>query len=201
MQIAHLTWWRPIATYISMTEHPEEDLEEEQYKFYNALGRAITNWASIEELLYETVYEILGCTRRRAAVVYYRTPTLDSRVTLTSDLLRTVFPESAPGGKDDPGWAEWKAIRKKLKDALPTRNHLAHHQVSPIIDLWESTDGKEHKTTLRTASYKSHAEQLRDGDPFNPIGLKEIERHITFVSNLAILLQAFRRRVLAKRLK
>jgi len=78
-------------------EDPRLPTRKEQDKFYVALGRAITNWSSLESQLFEITHLILGCARGLASVVFYRTPTIDSRLTLTTDLVEFILPNYGPG--------------------------------------------------------------------------------------------------------
>src|ERR1700690_2260787 len=100
---------------------------EDEVRFYAALGTALTNWADLEDILFRIVHAILECTRERAAIVFFRTPTLESRLTLTSDLIDSFFPRHAPGEQPDHRIKKWKEIAAEIRGQLPTRNNLAHH--------------------------------------------------------------------------
>lgn len=172
--------------------------EEDERKFYAALGKAITSWADLEEVLFAITLSILGCTRERAAIVFYRTPTIDSRVTLTSDLIHSFFPRHEPGEQPDLRVKRWKEIQGEIKDNLSVRNRLAHHPVGPVVDLYESEDGKEHEVEIGQASYISESERLRKREQPTPLGINEIRVHTRIVSRLINDLRNFRRQEFPK---
>jgi hypothetical protein len=53
-------------------------------KFYMEIGLTITRWADLEEALFELCKLALGAPEAQAAVVFYRTPSLEGRIRLTS---------------------------------------------------------------------------------------------------------------------
>lgn len=180
-----------------MTDHAMPT-EEDEDRFYAALGRAITRWAELEEILFEITFAILGCTRERTAIVFYRTPTLDSRLTLTSDLVHSYFPRHRPGEQPDPRVTRWKEIQAAIRMNTPVRNRLAHHPVGPIMDVYLSADGDEHKIVVKAGSYISEGERLRKREELVPLGLTEIEEHTKTVLKLINELRNFRRQEFPK---
>jgi hypothetical protein len=165
----------------------DDDLPtEEETRFYAALGRAITAWADIEEVLFAITLFILGCTRERAAIVFYRTPSVDARISLTNDLVCSFFPKHEPGEQPDPGTKRWREIQAELRDNLPTRNRLAHHSVGPIVDL------REQEPEIIHASHLSHGERLRKGEA-DPLEINDIRAHRQVVSRIVNDLRNFYR--------
>jgi hypothetical protein len=70
----------------------------------------------------------LATETRLAAIVFYRTPTLDSRMTLTTELLHSWFPKP-PGSHGHPLLKEWLSLRARMTDLIPYRNLMAHHPI------------------------------------------------------------------------
>jgi hypothetical protein len=172
---------------------PSPPTPEEQDQFFAALGRAITDWAYLEQELFEITAKILGCTRERAAIVFYRTPTIESRITLTRDLVYSALPGHRPGEQPHPSVTIWEELQGDIKDNLSIRNRLAHHSVTHVVDIYQSEDGKEHKIEIRQASYISQTEHLRKGgQPLEALGIEEIEAHIRVVHFLINRLRNFR---------
>jgi hypothetical protein len=66
------------------TKNPQELHDE----FHLMAGQCISQWAFTDSILFLICQRVLGCSTEHAAIVYYRTPTLDARLTLTSDLNR-----------------------------------------------------------------------------------------------------------------
>lgn len=174
----------------------EEDLpsQEEERKFYAALGRAVTGWADLEAVLFEITHSVLGCTKEQAAIIFYRTPTMDSRLTLTNDLVHAYFPKHEPGEQPDGRIKRWKEIQAEIRDHLPVRNRLAHHPVGPVVDIYETADGKENRIEIRPASYISLSEHLRKRDQGPAIlGIEEVRAHTFTVSRLTNEIRNFYR--------
>ena len=111
---------------------------EDEREFYAAVGKAITSWADLEAILFQMTHAILGCTKERAAIVFYRTPTIDSRLTLTNDLVNSFFPKHGPGEHPDPRIKRWREIQAEIREHLPDRNRLAHHPVGPTVNIYMS---------------------------------------------------------------
>jgi hypothetical protein len=61
----------------------------------------IKQWELVEIHLFKICELILGANRKHLAIIYYRTPTLDSRLSLTNDLVESMFPKR-PGEHDHP---------------------------------------------------------------------------------------------------
>jgi hypothetical protein len=99
--------------------------------FFTWVGKCITSWSRVEDHLFEICHKVLGCTKRRAAIVYYRTPTIDARLSLTDELLLSLLPKKDPpiGGHDHADVRAWNDIRKSIIALLPDRNRIAHHPV------------------------------------------------------------------------
>jgi hypothetical protein len=165
----------------------------EQQELFASLGRAITDWANLEDELFEITASILGSSRHRTAIVFYRTPTLESRTTLTSDLVESLWPSLEPGGHPAPLLKEWKTLQADIKSLLPVRNSLAHHQVAPVVSVYTSDGGKNLTFQARQASHKSNTQRLRKPDDhLGVLGIKEITAHIQAVSEMINRLRNFR---------
>ena len=79
-----------------MTEpHPEKsaDRPDRLDEFYRVVGETLTQWASIEQELFEILHHTLGTDRSRSAIVYFRTPSVLSRLQLTEELFSSFFPK------------------------------------------------------------------------------------------------------------
>src|SRR5690242_4036852 len=145
--------------------------DQDENQFYAAVGRAITTWAQVEDVLFAITFSILGCSRERAAIVFYRTPTIDSRLTLTNDLIDSFFPKHEGGDKPDARVKRWREIQTLLREHLPIRNRLAHHPVGPVVDLRDDNNFQ-----IIYASHISSGERLRKGE-VEPLELAEIRAH------------------------
>jgi hypothetical protein len=99
-------------------------------EFLQWIGICIISWAWIEECLFEICAWSLGTSKDRAAIVYYRTPNLDARLSLTDELVRAALPQPNSSGHDHPDVKQWDTLHKQVSKLLPTRNRIAHHPVA-----------------------------------------------------------------------
>lgn len=149
---------------------------DKETAFYSWVGLYITRWAFIEETLFLICSTVLGTDPARTAVVFYRTPTLSSRIELISELMTVRFPppERANGGHRDKRYKAWERLAQKLKALMPMRNSVAHH---PVIwrggvecKIETQADGSQvvrvdaSTQTYRYELYKSHTKRLRERD-------------------------------------
>lgn len=167
----------------------------ESAKFHMAVGYCITAWADLEEQLFKICAKSLGSSDVAAAVVYYRTPTLDGRLKLCDELVRIVLPPKTQkvGGKDHPGVAAWKKLRKRAEDLLRTRSRIAHHPVNQFtISIKNLATGKIEYESSELENYVSKQEQLRGRSAhLRPLLLADIEDHHVAVRRLARSLERF----------
>jgi hypothetical protein len=126
---------------------PILDLRLQQ--FYQNIGRCIKAWATVEDKLFDICERVLKTDRHFVSVIFFRTPSIDSRLKLTNELLEAYF------AKGHPALREWKPIRTKIDKLLPTRNSLAHHPVKMII----------HPTDRSFETSTSEKERLRGKEP------------------------------------
>lgn len=166
------------------------------------VGRAITEWADVQEHLYAIVLQILRCEPRHASIIFFRTPSIEARITLADDLLKTVFPQTSenPGTKSHSGYATWTGIQADLRREMPIRNSLAHHPVDLVVDVWEDkTTSRFVARKVRPATVMGPSEALRKGYRY-PLAIEDIKAHSARVSVFASRLLDFRSGPLAAQL-
>ena len=101
-------------------------------QFYLSMGECISAWAFVEDALFELCHAVIGCKKERAAIIFGRTPTLETRVALVSELMLTLLPkkERKDGGHDHAATRAWLDLVKEVKRLLPVRNTIAHRPVT-----------------------------------------------------------------------
>ena len=109
------------------------------------VGYSITAWAEVEDGLFELCWRSLGSTKERAAIVYFKTPGTDSRLTLVDELVKTVLPkqEREDGGHHHTDLKAWIKLRDRIKTQLATRRRIAHHPAGyrkVIVEFKASSD-------------------------------------------------------------
>jgi hypothetical protein len=176
-----------------------DEVDEERDAHLLGIGRAITEWAEIQDELFHIVHRILECRSEHAAIVFFRTPTFEGRLSLAEELLKTVFPQTAdkPGSHDHPGFVVWMDIAKAIRAEIPIRNRLAHQPVRLHLgdDRKDELAGAFHATTT------SYPEHLKKKGMDEPLTTKDIRAHIGRISDFATRLLAFRSGPLQRRLQ
>ena len=115
-----------------MTEPPPtEPLHEKSRMFFETLGRCIAAWVTVDDELFRVFRDCLG-PYEQSAIIFYRLPGLEPRLTLTDEIVASVLPkpERKSGGHDHESMKEWKVISKQFEKLLATRRRLAHQPVS-----------------------------------------------------------------------
>ena len=120
-----------------MDKAPASQPSKIREQFYRQVGQCITTWAWVEDSLFSLCHATLGCHKERAAIVFGRTPTLETRLALTDELMRSVFPKEGRknGGHDPQIIKEWAEIQRSLLKLAPVRNAMAHRPVTEVVRL------------------------------------------------------------------
>jgi hypothetical protein len=163
--------------------------EADEHEFFAAVGKAITRWADLEELLFHITNSILGCTREQAAIVFYRESGMGRRLQLTTELIGTFFPPQSK--HPDPGLVRWREIRDDISCRLKVRNGLAHHLVGPRTEIVISPDG-DADVRVAQESYITSTERREKREKALSYGLDEVREHAIEVSRLINDLRNFR---------
>jgi hypothetical protein len=144
----------------------------------------------VEARLFDLCHLALRTSQECVAIIYYRTPTINSRIELVDELLSTILPkkEKTSGSHDHPAVKEWKEIKKRIIGHLPVRNSIAHH---PLDTHYETLDGKCWSETGRGFS-KSDYEKLRPKSDAVLITLPILKKHLQELEILDKILFNFR---------
>jgi hypothetical protein len=182
----------------------DPDADPERDMFYKWIGHCITAWADLEERLFEILWQCLSCPQARAAIVYYKTPSIDARLTLTDELVRSVLPKTESGKQPHPDLKAWNDIRLEITTELAVRRRIAHRPVREaklIFDLTatQAFRGKHQVEMSYYEIYVSEHEALRGkgGNP-KPLHFESLLDHQTAVGSTVARLKAFRNDVLSK---
>jgi hypothetical protein len=179
--------------------------EPERDHFHMWVGHCITAWADLDGRLFEVFWRTLSCAQEQAAIVYYKTPGLDIRLTLTDELVRSVLPKTENGKQPHPDLKAWTSIKNDITRGLSVRRRIAHQPVRsgkvtvPLSN--DETFGYEELEFSYYEIYVSETESLR-GKPVDPntLHVTNLINHEEEVRQLAARLHAFDTDVLAKRL-
>lgn len=168
---------------------------EMENEFMLHLGKCVSYWSKIEQELY-TICRWLLCSDTRAAIIYYRTPTVSARIELTTKLVGTIF--QAEGDQHvSPEMKQWGKIEKELKSDLKVRNQLAHAPVSAVL---ERSGDKPNEWILRYQNSISWMEEKHKKSGGRAIVLEDLHDHLGRLSQHQYALKEFRTNVLGPKL-
>jgi hypothetical protein len=149
--------------------------------FYQCVGRCIKGWADVEASLFRICHTILNTDEDLAAVVYFRTPTIDAKLQLVDDLMVAKEPKK-PGQHDSETIKQWRIMLKEAKRLTPFRNHIAHGPVT-----FDRTSGKS-----RNYQIDQHpAEKRRRPSSRIPMDVHALRAHEKDVLKLRLALAMY----------
>jgi hypothetical protein len=181
-----------------MTEPPESPGRLGQRpgdEFLSMVGSCITEWAHVENVLFNICWRSLGCAADKAAIVYYRSPSIETRLRLTDELVLSVLPkpQRRSGGHRHDDAKLWKSIETDFEELLPIRNQLAHHPITMVQEYFRAGDPVG--TPLSAVwfeIYVSNTERLRDrSSRFKALRLADLHKHLQGVNVLTERLRTF----------
>ncbi len=184
---------------------PENDLVAVN-DFFVQVGFAITAWAHVDESLFRIFQACVG-PAKQCAIIYYRTPGLDSRFKLVDEIVLSVLPEriNRNGGHDHASVKAWKKTIAPHEGLLKVRRRIAHHPVSPKWTSQSSMggdsnlDGGKPDPVLSFDIYANEMERLRRCTGENEtLGLSDLKDHSNRVRHLDHELHTFATEVLEK---
>lgn len=132
-------------------------------KFLCLIGESITVWSFIDRALFILFDKALVATTQKAAIIYYKSPTLRGRVSLLDALLKHVLKNRS--------LEAWKKINRRIEDLAAIRNVIAHE---PPKRLGTSRKGRA------VYIYSLHVEPAKRlaGRPANVMYAKDLRSHI-----------------------
>jgi hypothetical protein len=178
-----------------MADKTPQELADE---FYMMEGQCISEWAVTDEVLFLLCHRVLRCAVEHAAIVYYRTPTIDARLSLVSDLIRSVTPKPRRDGEHaHPDQRTWNEIEKEFRDLLSIRNRIAHEPVWPTFRAGYDKEFQAPRVLVSGFElYASQHERSRGRAEKPPLRIDELRSHLVATSQIAGRIQSFRQDIL-----
>lgn len=154
------------------------------------IGRCITQWADIEEKLFEICVLALKAPRKQVAIVYYKTPSLDARLTLLAELVGAIIPPRKSGEHSSQIEKKWKNLTLRIKKLLPERNALAHF---PIKEIFVPTNNPNGPPTKSKLSIRPHRNERLRGRKISVEKMEpeDLPRHLAEAQELEMNLRVF----------
>lgn len=179
--------------------------------FHMKIGYCIAAWADVDDILFRIFSDCIG-PRDQSAIIYFKTPGLGARFSLTDEIVKSVLPqpERESGGHDHASMIAWKKTIDGYQELLGTRRRIAHHPVTVRMDYPRSAllnryppgrmpVGGRPAIASAYEIYMSEGEKLRGRSADLPaLRLKDLEDHEIAVGALASRLLAFLIDVLSK---
>lgn len=157
------------------------EADPELAEFNMLIGQCITAWSKVEERLFDICWHCLGSPKEQAAIVYYRTPTVDARLTLADELVKSVLPKPArkSGGHPHSSVKKWNKLEADLKSKLAIRRRIAHQPVRPN----EASFGFDDSDAFKGSEFKLSWYELYVSENEDARG-KELEPKTLIVTDL-----------------
>jgi hypothetical protein len=182
---------------LGMSKTPHQRLQEFGDEFSLMVGNCISQWAHVQDELFDICWRCLGCPKEKASIVYFRTPTIEARMTLVDDLVHSVLPKRVKksGGHDHDDLKLWKDIVTDFKDLLQPRNQIAHHPVffrSPLFPGPNAGSPPKDETESWFEIYVSQNERLRKrSKAYKPMLVSDLRDHLIAVNLIIDRLSRF----------
>eukprot|EP01036_Dinobryon_divergens_P050706 gene50706-67883_t len=166
------------------------------------MGRAVSEWAFADEELFKIFRDCIG-PYEQSAIIYYKIQSLDTRMSLTDDIIRSILPKTKNGEQDAPSLIAWKAIKKAFTALLRQRSLVAHQQIhvqilaSELDDRGDPTPTAKFETALEL--FPNAHERLKEtGSTFSAdypksgFSIDDLKAHAEAVKEVASDLDNFR---------
>jgi hypothetical protein len=166
--------------------------------FMMHVGYCIATWSEVEQKLFKICWKGLRSPEAQAAVVYYRTPNISLRFSLTDELVLLALPkpQKKNGGHAHRDVKKWNEIKETLGGLLKVRNRIAHHASTIQI---ESPPYGNMLTLSWHENNMSQTEQLRGQKvPAGPLVLDDLKSHHKRTLDLVSQLDTFLTSILSK---
>jgi hypothetical protein len=185
-----------VETPTSIIHHRIRRWQELGDRFHMMIGYCIGAWADVDDALFQVFRECLG-PLDQSAIIYFKTPGLDVRFSLTDEIVRSVLPEPErkDGGHKHEDVLAWENTIKGHQDLLHTRRRIAHHPAAIRHDGGLAgflLIGVPTPLPSWYEIYMSEHEKLRGKKADAPaLRIEDLERHIEAVGDLGDRLRAF----------
>lgn len=169
--------------------------------FYEWVGRCIKRWADLEGYVYEIADWALNSERSISAIVFFRTPSFDGRLTLTSDLLKhTLKNEKRRSANEPTNLERWTKLEKGVREIIDFRNALAHH---PVSTNYDRTIGMTRPTNMTVEEWRDEVKVTRQHWPdrrrkpsrYSEISIEHMKDHHAKITKLTMVAYHLQHRI------
>ena len=187
-----------------MAESASAEWQRRGDDFHAQVGYCIAEWSRVDNELFAIFRRCVGGPLLQCAIIYYRVPGLEARFGLTDELVKSLLPETIPGGAVDPKLKAWKEAISRHGDLLGVRRRIAHQPIDLMIDLvpGRGMNAQLGTTTLNEAAppheaswfevYVNQHEGMRTKEAQSkPLRIDDLKAHLDEVVHLHDRLHGF----------
>jgi hypothetical protein len=168
-----------------MAAPPSRPRQQLGNEFMAMIGNCITEWANVDEALFAICWRCLGCTKEKAAIVYYRSPTIDARMTLIDELVKSSLPKTDPPSRthvhDHADVKRWDSIEGQFRRLQGTRRRIAHQPVIMTLGSFRDDYNNPAISDPSFAIYMSQSEAARGRSAdlnTRPLTINDLHLHL-----------------------
>jgi hypothetical protein len=148
--------------YLTVREKEEIALEQRQFELslFSAVGKALTAWAQIEDLVVALFSMLIGSSQTKAGVIFYSIINFGTWLSIVTELI-------AQDELYSPFQARWNKLIGRLRGLKEVRDRVAHHSAivpDTIVDLVSLT-------SLKPSIYDTRSKSLN----YSPLTTSQIE--------------------------
>ncbi len=162
--------------------------------FYEWVGRCVKQWALVERELFDLCFLTMHPKHEAAAVVFWRQPNIEVRLSLVTDLLKMrVQPrKKKPGEHDAIELKEWTRLVRDLGELKEVRNFIVHNptwwRVAVASDPKSGTP-RRGETIFYTVQHRTDKE--RKPSALEEVHIDDMKAHHKAVVELTTRLRRF----------
>jgi hypothetical protein len=160
-----------------VAEYPVDEAHERQ--FFEAYGRAMLSWQSVELELFSIFHCIIRAQDHRvASAAYHAVTNLNTRLQIITESLKVALPDTSLQ-------QEWTKLRQQIEKRAAKRNLLAHYTLGGQVSEEDMT------ATMRLERSRYDAREK----PRQQIDLKQLAEYERLFYDLRTVIRTFSSKV------
>jgi hypothetical protein len=166
---------------VSKAPETDSQMQKAGDEFHMMMGYCISQWAHIDELLFQIFQSCVGPIKQ-CAIIYYRQPGIEIRQGLVDEIVLATLPAHKSGKHPHSALKAWKKFKSEWSDLISVRRRIAHHGVWIRSGTMNVTLGTQTLGTIPVptsfALYANHHERMRGRKSDQDVlTIKELKKH------------------------
>jgi hypothetical protein len=159
---------------------------EEQLAFYHGIGVAVTQWAHVENALYQVLYTCFDNRNHgELSTAFFSVENFRSKHQMADNVVSRKF-------RDSPNLSDWRALHDRIRSASAVRNALAHYWVLVYPD---EKPGRQYGLLPRMGNSRKAPPKRSQKVPAGSLFVREIAQFGRRFSSLSKALTNFAARL------